>query len=488
MIASEMAPLAKVGGLADVVGALSIALARQGHDVRVVMPRYLSIDGSKHRLTTMEGHPDVQQAEIAAVGSDPARVPVWLIDSPEHFGRAGIYNDPKDGKGYPDNAERFIHFQKAALGLLRRTGFAPDVIHCHDHQTALIPAYLKLSGDGFFAATGTVFTVHNLGYQGIFGPEVLREAGFDPSVFYPMSPFEFWGKVNFMKVGLWFADVITTVSPTYAEEICSPEQGSGLEGVLQSRRADLHGVLNGIDDEYWNPSRDPHLRHHYSADEPAGKTQCRSALLREMGLPASRKRIPIVGMISRLTEQKGFDLIEQAMPELMRRDLKIVVLGAGEERYVRMLREAQARWAARLTVRVGFDEALAHLIEAGSDMFLMPSRYEPCGLNQMYSLAYGTVPVVRRTGGLADTVREVAGEAGGEPNGFVFAEYEAGAMLAALDRALEAFAGRKAWARLMQAGMRGDYSWKRSAEVYARLYGQATERVKERAATSTQYA
>ena len=481
MIATEMAPLAKVGGLADVVGALSAALAGHDHEVKVILPRYASIDAARHRLKDSPNGPIV---ELPTGTGSSASVMVHLVESDPYFGRPGIYNDPKDGKGYPDNAERFIYFQKQALALLRKTGFAPDVIHCHDHQTALIPAWLKLSEDPFVAGVATLFTVHNLGYQGLYPRQVLAQAGFDDSVFFPMSPFEFYGQVNFMKIGLTFADVITTVSPTYAREICTAEQGSGLEGVLVSRGQDLHGVLNGIDDAYWNPSKDPHLKHHYDAKDLAGKALCKTALLKEMGLPAGRKRVPVVGIISRLTEQKGFDLIEQAMPELMQREMKIVVLGAGEERYVRMLREAQARYPARVTVRVGFDEALAHLIEAGSDMFLMPSRYEPCGLNQMYSLAYGTVPVVRATGGLADTVSED----GATGNGFVFQEYAAPAMVAALDRAIAAYGDKKKWTMLVQSGMRGDYSWAKSAQVYAALYAQAAERARSGASKSTQYA
>jgi len=481
MIATEMAPLAKAGGLADVVGALSAALVRHDHDVKVILPRYSVVETAGHKVKDTPGGPIIELP--AGAGSD-ARVVVHLIESDRYFGRPGIYNDPKDGKGYADNAERFIFFQRQALGLLKKIGFVPDAIHCHDHQTALIPAWLRTHEDPFFEGTATLFTVHNLGYQGVFPPQVLEMAGFDSSVFFPMSPFEFWGQVNFMKIGLSFADIITTVSPTYAREICTSEQGSGLEGVLVSRGDDLHGVLNGIDDEYWNPGKDPHLKHHYTADDLAGKALCKTALLKEMGLPAGRKRVAVVGIISRLTEQKGFDLIEQAMPELMERDLKMVVLGAGEEKYVRMLREAQARYAARVTVRVGFDEALAHLIEAGSDMFLMPSRYEPCGLNQMYSLAYGTVPIVRATGGLADTVTEA--EEGG--NGFVFQECAAPAMVAATDRALAAFADRKRWAKVQQTGMRGDYSWAKSAQVYASLYEKASQRARSRASKSTQYA
>ena len=489
MIASEMAPLAKVGGLADVVGALPTALIRLGHDVRVVIPRYGSIDAARHGLRPLVGADGsrLPDAEVTEVKVGDGRVTVYCVVSQEHFGRPGIYNDPVDGKGYADNADRFIHFQKAALALLRRVGFRPDAIHCHDHQTGLIPAYIKLGGDPFYAETGTLYTIHNMGYQGLFPPTVLEQAGFDRRLFTPAGPFEFYGQVNFMKVGISFADIITTVSPTYAREICTAEQGFGLEGVLASRAPDLHGVLNGIDDRTWNPSSDPYLAHHFSASKPAGKTRCRQELLKKVGLPASRKRMAILGVVSRLTGQKGFDLIEQALPTLMQRDLKMVVLGAGEVAYSRMLTEAAAAHPDRIAVTIGFDESLAHLIEAGSDMFLMPSRYEPCGLNQMYSLVYGTVPIVRRTGGLADTVREQP--EGDQPaNGFVFHDYEASAMLSAVDRALSAFADRKGWPRLMKAGMRMDFSWSGPAGRYADLYAAAAERARHGVPHGAQYA
>ncbi|MGH9866997.1 MAG: glycogen synthase GlgA [Candidatus Polarisedimenticolia bacterium] len=480
MMATEMAPLAKVGGLADVVGALAPALARAGHDVRVLLPRYASIDAARHGLTSADG------AARAEIGSGKNKVLVDLLESAEHFGRPGIYNDPKDGTGYPDNAERFIWFQQAALARLKKLNFRPDVIHCHDHQTALVPAYLRLhmAADPFFEGVGTLLTIHNLGYQGLFPPEVLEKAGFDRSLFYPAGPFEFWGKVNFMKVGLSFADVITTVSPTYAREIREPEQGCGLEGVLESRREDLFGVLNGIDDSYWNPSKDTHLLDHYDVKSVTGKGKCKTRLLEALEVPVSRRRVPVIGIISRLTEQKGFDLIEQALPELMSRDLKLVALGSGEPRYVTMLQSARERHPDKVGLRIGFDESLAHLIEAGSDMFLMPSLYEPCGLNQMYSLAYGTVPIVRATGGLADTVNED----GEQPNGFVFRPYEAGAMMAAVDRALSRFADRVAWGKVMKAGMRGDYGWTKSAATYADLYARAAQGAGRRVGTTARTA
>jgi len=474
MIATEMAPLAKVGGLADVVPALSAALLRQGHDVRVVLPHYSAIDDARYGVTLVEG---TARAAVEAAG---ATIPVLLVDSDAHFHRDGIYTDPATGHGYGDDADRWIFFQRAALALLKSIGFQPDIIHCHDHQTGFIPAHLRTThaSDPFFAGVATLFTIHNLAHQGVFEPDTLIKAGFDGSLFYPMGPFEYYGKVNMMKAALSYADIITTVSPTYAREICTSEQGNGLEGVLQSRSGDLHGVLNGIDTTYWNPEKDPHLEHKYSAARRAGKARCKKELLEAMGLPAGRSRMAVAGIISRLAEQKGFDLLERALPEIMEMPVKLVVLGSGDLRYQQMLQDAAAAHPDRVAARIGFDEALAHLIEAGSDIFLMPSRFEPCGLNQMYSLAYGTVPVVRATGGLADTVDEQ----GESPNGFVFGPYDHRPFVDALRRALELYADSKAWTRRMLSGMRGDYSWDRSARAYVELYAAAVRRTAERPA------
>ena len=482
MVATEMAPLAKVGGLADVVGALPQALARLGHDVVVVLPRYASIDAARHGIRTKDGVTSAQLEAGTNQTGKKAGLTVYLVEGPSHFDRAGIYNDPKDGKGYPDNDERFIFFQRAALELLRKVSFRPDVIHCHDHQTALIPAYLRMGYDRerYFNMSATLFTVHNLGYQGLFPPRTLELAGFDRSLFHPGSAFEFYGQVNFMKIGLVYADAITTVSPTYAKEICGPEQGSGLEGVLQTRQADLYGVLNGIDDTYWHPAVDPHIKDHYTAANLKGKAACRKALLAAMDLPAPRKRTPVIGVISRLTGQKGFDLVQKVLPELMERGALMVVLGAGEESFVQMFKDAAARYPKQVAARIGFDEQLAHLIEAGSDMFLMPSRYEPCGLNQMYSLAYGTVPIVRHTGGLADTVRE----GGDRGNGFIFRKYDAGELLAAADRALQAFQDKQGWEALMKRGMEVDCSWSAPARAYEKIYAEISARVRGRVASA----
>jgi starch synthase len=398
---------------------------------------------------------------------------VYYVANDAYFGRKGIYDDPETGEGYPDNAERFIFFQLAALELLRRTGFRPDVVHCHDHQAALVPSYLKLllRTDPFFAGAGSILTIHNLGYQGIFPPETMDLAGFPPGTLSPLSAFEFFGKMNFMKAGISHADLVTTVSPTYAREICEPEHGFGLEGVLRQRGADLVGILNGIDPGAWDPASDPLLPARYTASDPSGKAACRDELRRRMALPDKAGAL-VIGMVTRLAEQKGLDLLDEAMGRLMSRNVQLVVLGTGQARFHALLREASARWPARLSATFGFSEELAHLIEAGADAFLMPSRYEPCGLNQMYSLRYGTVPIVRATGGLADTVVD-ADRDSAAGNGFSFGEYSAAAMLNAVDRAIAAFRDRERWLRLIRSGMAADFSWAASAAAYEKVYERA---------------
>jgi starch synthase len=352
-----------------------------------------------------------------------------------------------------------------------------DVLHAHDHQTAWGPCFVRThkAGQPRFRDTATVFTIHNLGYQGLYDPWVLALAGFPPSQFFPGSPFEFWGRVNFMKVGLSFADMLSTVSPRYAREIqSSGEFGFGLEGLLARRGGQLRGILNGIDDREWNPEIDPLIPAHYVSVQDEGKRRCRAALALKCGFPSDPK--PIVGMVSRLVEQKGFDLIEEAAGELLELEARFVVLGIGQPRYQDLMQRLAKAHPDRFAWRGEMDEALAHLIEAGSDLFLMPSRYEPCGLNQMYSLRYGTPPVVRETGGLADTVEEfdVISKKG---TGFLFQDYEAPAMVAALKRALAIRKQPELWLALTQNGMARDFTWRRSAEGYDRLYAEAMQRV-----------
>ena len=485
-VASEMAPLVKVGGLADVVGALALEQVRSGHRVVVALPRYAGVvlpPGWKRRSLGGCEVPwgMVREPARFELAQGPGTPQVLLVEHAgerRFFDRPGIYDDPRTGEGYPDGGERFLFFSRAALEGLKLLGERFDVVHAHDHQSAWVPCFLRThdAREAAFDGVATVLTIHNLGYQGIHDAWVLGLAGFGLEHFYPGGPFEFWGRVNHLKVGIAFADVLTTVSPHYAREIQeNGEFGFGLEGVLRRRGADLHGILNGIDTEVWNPATDPHLAGHYDRDRLEGKAPNREALISECDFPVVPDW-PIVGMISRLAEQKGFDLIEQAAPELKRLEARLVVLGSGQPRYQELLRRLAAAHPDRLRFREGYDEALAHRIEGGADLFLMPSRYEPCGLNQMYSLRYGTVPVVRATGGLADTVEEF------DPltqhgTGFRFERFEAAEMMAALRRGLAIHRQSELWSTLQKNGMAMDFSWRVSAARYERLYHDTRARL-----------
>lgn len=483
MISAECVPYAKVGGLADVTSALSRVLAEKGHSVRIVLPLYAGIDRERFGLHRAALAPE------AAVRVGGREIPLRLWEAPlgsegsvavfveneEYFGRPGIYTDPKTAKGYDDNDERFVFFCRAALDAAKTLGWNPDVFHCHDHQAAFVPAYLRLAPENGGPRPATVFTIHNLGYQGIAAPSILDFAGIGSEQFYPMGPFEFFGKVNFMKAGIEWSDMISTVSERYAEEIqSSPEYGMGLEQVLRSRHGDVAGILNGVDYGEWDPRVDALIPAKYGPETIADKEKNRAALLRKVGLPVVTGR-PVVGMISRLADQKGFDLLERASNDMLMEDLSLVVLGSGDRRYEIFFSELCARNPERVAIDLRFNNELAHLIEAGADMFLMPSRYEPCGLNQMYSLRYGTPPIVRATGGLADTVEDYDPRTG-KGNGFVFEEYSAAAMMDAVRRALAAYRAPAAWRRIVRAGMDCDFSWGASAEKYVRLYQTAMER------------
>jgi starch synthase len=489
---SEFTPLAKVGGLADVVGALSAEQARAGHTVTVVMPAYRGLPEVAGWTRTPIGALEVpwglahEGAEFDQLTPRPGTLPDNLRVLRVHhrgerkfFDRPGVYNDPETGAGYPDNGERYLFFCRAAFEGLKAMGGRFDVLHAHDHQAGWVPCFVRTheANEAAFAGAATVFTIHNLGYQGLHDPFILALAGFPREQFDPGGPFEFWGRVNFMKVGLVFADMLSTVSPRYAEEIrSSGEFGFGLEGVLQRRVGDLRGILNGIDDVEWDPARDRHLQHPYDRDHMAGKWKNRHQLVRECGFPETPDW-PVVGMVSRLVEQKGFDLIEKAQAELAKLEARFVVLGTGDARYQEMLAELARTEPDRFAYRQGFDERFAHLIEAGSDLFLMPSLYEPCGLNQMYSLRYGTVPVVRATGGLADTVEDFD-PASRRGTGFVFQRYEPVELVNALRRAFTVYRQPHLWSTLRSNGMGQDFSWRRSALGYDQLYGEAIERVR----------
>jgi starch synthase len=472
--ASEVVPYAKTGGLADVAGALPRALADLGCDVRIVMPAYRAVDREKF------GFRAIGQAEVA-IGD--ARVPVRFFESrlpgsavPVHlvandrlFDRPGLYGE--GGRDYPDNLERFSAFCRAALALLRHTGWPPHILHCHDWQTALLPVYLGVEPrDPLLGATGTLFTIHNLAYQGLFPRERLRATGLSPRLFTP-DGIEFYGQINLLKGGLVFADLLSTVSEQYAREIQTPEFGAGLDGLLRGRAAALIGILNGVDYTAWDPSTDPLIPARYTPQDLAGKPVCKEQLQRGLDLEIGA-RIPLIGMITRLADQKGLDLVSSAIETFLALGAQFALLGAGDPVYEARFQEISRRCAGQAAASLGFDEALAHRIEAGADMFLMPSRYEPSGLNQLYSLRYGTVPIVRRTGGLADTIVDASPEARarGTANGFVFEPYAADALLGAVARALVMFRDAAAWRRLQATGMRQDFSWGRSAAKYVAAY------------------
>jgi starch synthase len=481
MAATECVPFAKVGGLGDVLGALPVALERLGVSMTVAIPRHRGIQLDKFGFESVpvpgEGRIwlgyehlpyDVHRGKLPGSSVD-----VFLIGNDRFFDRPGVYVDPATGYDYPDQADRWIFFQRAAMEFFAH-GFPEfDILHCHDHQTALMPAYLPrfYRRTPAFAQTRSVFTIHNLGYQGRFPRVVVVRAGFNDGDFYPLSPFEFYGVMNFMKVGITHADLITTVSPTYAVEIQqSAEIAYGLEGVLRERRDALAGILNGIDDQLWNPAKDPLIPAKYTKSNLAGKEADKRALLEKFELDRSHvSDWPVLAMISRIEAQKGFDLVAGILDDLLANNLYFTLLGSGNKETEHHLRSIIGRHRDRAAMRFEFDNGSAHLVEAGADIFLMPSRYEPCGLNQMYSLRYGTVPVVRQTGGLADTVHEY-NPVSGEGNGFLFKDYDSQQFRAAIDRALALWPKRTKWQKLMQNGMRLDLSWKKSAGQYLEAY------------------
>jgi len=457
-VAPEGVPFSKTGGLADVVGALPKALAKLGHKLEVVLPRYRMTKPGKPEsrmqsltlpLSAGFKFASVQNAGIAG------KVQTFLVECPSIFDRAGMYQER--GEDYPDNAMRFAAFSLAALELMKRSATPPDIIHCHDWQTALVPIYLRnlYQDDDFFRNTSVVFTIHNVGYQGLFPPHILPQISLHAGLF-TLDFLEYYGKVNLQKGGIVFSDFITTVSQKYAEEIQTPEFGLGLEGVFRSRKECLRGILNGVDYDVWNPATDKLIPARYSPENMSGKAVCKKALLERMGVKQPVVERPILGIVSRFAPQKGFDLIAEIAEQLAAMDLYVVALGTGDPVYENLFQHMAATYPDKFLVEIGFDNALAHQIEAGSDMFLMPSRYEPGGLNQLYSLKYGTVPVVRATGGLDDTIVTFDGLSG---TGFKF-----------IEQAIAAYRQPEAWRQLVQNGMRQDFSWGRSAEKYLEIY------------------
>lgn len=471
--ASEVAPFAKTGGLADVAGSLPQALAALGNVVRVVLPRYRCIDPAVYNLrhtATFYVPFGSWKERCDVLEGNFGDMTVWFVDKNIYYNRPGLYHD--GGKDYHDNAERFVFFSSALPEICRILGFKPHIIHCNDWQTGLAPLYLKkfYHNDFILQKTRTVFTIHNLGYQGIFPATDFRLTRLGPEDFTP-DGVEFYGSMNFLKAGILFSDIVTTVSKTYSREIQTPEYGHGLDGVLRRRSRDLIGIINGIDYDKWNPAKDAFIAKAYSADRLGGKKLCRTALLAETGL--SDTTGPVIGMVTRLTAQKGLDILLDAISELMSMNIRLVILGSGDEEYHRRLEDASRTFRDRMRVFLKYDDGLARRIYAGADMFLMPSRYEPCGLGQMYALRYGAVPVVRRTGGLADTVINVNPRSGAG-TGFLFKEYAGHALVESIRRAVHAFQNKKLWQRIMRAGMKVDFSWKHSAKEYVKVYRKIT--------------
>ena len=470
MVTPEATPFAKTGGLADVAGALPAALGRLGHRVTVVLPRYRGVEaGTRIAEVPVTLGPD---RLVATYTERPVTegVRAILVGCPELYDRDQLY-----GAGtvdYPDNPRRFAFLSRAALELARVTGDRPDVIHAHDWQAGLTAVYLKTAYASHAALAGVpvVFTIHNLAYQGIVARDWMGSLGL-PETLFTVGGFEYWGSVSFLKAGINFSDMVTTVSPRYAKDIQTPESGFGFDGILRARSDRLVGILNGIDVERWDPAGDPHLPVRYTRSSLDRKRDVKKALLEEVGLAATPATLgrPLVGMVSRMVDQKGFDLLSAGADRLLARPVTVVLLGSGDPRYEGEWSALAARHPARVGVRIGFDDRLAHLIIAGADVFLMPSRFEPCGLSQMYSLRYGTVPVVRRTGGLDDTVENWDSRTG-RGTGFAFRAYTPEAMLRALGRALKLYGQPRAWRALQHAAMRRDLSWDASARAYARVY------------------
>lgn len=470
-VSPEGLPYSKTGGLADVVEALPQALSELGHEVAVLLPKYrgTKIASPLVPSLTVSLGASLRFPGIAE-GSAVGKVRYFFVDDPSYFDREKLYGD-KAGD-YPDNPERFAEFSRAALEFAKRV-WMPDVFHCHDWQAALVPTLLRTvySGDMVLRNVPVVLTIHNLAYQGVFSRDALWRTGL-PENLFNVDALEFYGKVNFLKGGLIFADYLTTVSHKYAQEIQTPEYGCGLEGVIQRRGERLVGILNGVDYSAWSPESDSLIAANYSAHNLEGKKACKKDLLETFRLPSQNLEQPLIGIVSRFADQKGFDLIAEVASDLLKEKLTLVALGTGEPKYEKLFQTLAEKYVGRIAVKIAYDNVLAHKIEAGSDMFLMPSRYEPCGLNQIYSLRYGTVPVVRATGGLDDTISQFDPRTL-QGNGFKFEAYNGKALLGSLRQALRVFREPKAWRALQLNGMGQDFSWKTSAAAYVTIYEAA---------------
>ncbi len=473
LVSSEVAPFAKTGGLADVVTALARHLAKNKHDVRVVMPFYGRLRRSEYEFESLERLADIPMRcgdkrywfSVASAELPRSKQRVFFVRCPELYDREGIYTQD------PDEHLRFGLLSRAALEICQWTQWAPDIVHANDWHTALMPLYLRTvyAWDKLFARTRTVLTIHNIGYQGVVSAEKLRDLELENErrLLYQEDLND--GRLNFLKTGILYADALTTVSKTYAREIQGEELGMGLQGLLRQRDDHLFGIVNGVDHDEWNPSKDTLIPARFSARDLRGKLQNKRELCEKFGLDFD-PRAPLIGCVSRLTTQKGFELLPDILPVVLHReDVRLIVLGTGEERYENYFNWLAGAFPRKVAFKAGFDNPLAHWIEAASDMYLMPSRYEPCGLNQMYSLRYGSIPIVRRTGGLADTVRAFDSQSG-EGTGFLFDDFTPEALYHAILRALGVWRDPQAWSRLVQNAMREDFSWERQIQHYIELY------------------
>ncbi len=476
----EAVPFVKTGGLADVSGALPRVLAQMGHEVTLILPKYLQVDEARFPLERKEVKLKVpvgqksEEGEVYSFDLAP-RLHALLVRQDAYYHRDHLYGTVNGD--FEDNAERFIFFSRAVLEAALALNLQPDIIHCHDWQTGLIPVYLKTLYRPLWAprVSASVFTVHNLAYQGLFSHHDMPLTNLGWELFNPQG-LEFYGKINFLKGGIVFADAVTTVSRKYREEIQTEELGCGLQGVFQDRRRDLYGILNGVDYQEWSPETDPFIKQRYGPGNLRGKRECKTDLQQEFGLE-TKEDLPLIGVISRLIEQKGVDLILANMEKMVELGVQFVLLGTGEEKYHLRFQKCSEKYPRQIGVKIGFDNALAHKIEAGADLFLMPSRYEPCGLNQIYSLKYGTVPIVRRTGGLDDTIQDFT-PANPEGNGFKFAEYSPSCLLETIKRALYVYQDRFRWENLALRGMAADFSWEQSARAYQQVYQETLAKKK----------
>jgi starch synthase len=477
LASAEIAPFARTGGLGDVTGALPKYIDSDKFEIIAVMPLYSAVERKKWSLENMgavsvEFRERTEEAPIYRGTIPSSGVKIYFLCHGEFFDRDGIYGEK--GHDYDDNYLRFSFFCLGILELCRKLEFSPDIIHCHDWQAGLIPAYLKTlyRKDPFFSGTSTLFTIHNLAHHGLFEPKKAMAASGLPWSVYSMYGLEFFGNFSFLKSGLYYSDLLSTVSMRYSREIQTEEYGEGLQGLLESRKASISGILNGVDYDIWNPLTDPFIEKKFGIGKIGDKAENTLALCGICGLEYVAGA-PVIGIVSRLVKQKGIDLISGITDDLMKRELRLVILGTGEERYHDFFRARADRYPGRISVSLKFDDPLSHMIYAGSDICLVPSRFEPCGLSQLIALKYGTIPVVRRTGGLADTISgyENSRHAGGEKaNGFVFSEPEANALLSCIDDALSLFQDRKSWRVLMINAMKGDFSWKKSVKRYESLY------------------